>query len=153
VDLVVDFRFCAAHRLPRHKGRCHRLHGHSYRLAVVVSGQPDGHSGMVVDFYDVEEAVQPAVDAMEGSCLNDVLTNPTAEAIVVYLWQRIAPQLQQLHELRLWETDDCHVVYRGEAVAEQITEPGSVGPHPSTAPEEGRLPVGSSRHETRRSDG
>ena len=142
MDLVVEFRFCAAHRLPLHKGRCHRLHGHSYRLQVVVSGPPDGHSGMVVDFYDVEDAVQPVLDSMDGSCLNDALANPTAEAIVVYLWQRIVSQLQQLRELRLWETDDCHVVYRGEAVAAQLTAEGSPGPHPSTAPDEGSLQTG-----------
>ena len=136
MDLVVDFRFCAAHRLPLHAGRCQRLHGHSYRMQVVVSGTPDGRSGMVVDFYDVEAAVGPVVTAVDGSCLNDVLKTPTAEAIAVYLWRLIAPHLDGLSELRLFETDDCHVVYRGEPVPAELIAPGEIQEHPSTAPEE-----------------
>ena len=124
MDLIVDFRFCAAHRLPLHPGRCQRLHGHSYR-------------GMVVDFYDVEAAVGPVVKAVDGSCLNDVLRTPTAEAISVYLWRLIAPHLAGLRELRLFETDDCHVVYRGEPIPAELIAPGEIQEHPSTAPEEG----------------
>jgi len=138
LELVVDFRFCAAHRLPRHPGRCHRLHGHSYRLQVVVTGRPDGRSGMVVDFYDVEGAVQPVVESLDGTCLNDTLLNPTAEAIVVMLWRWIVPDLPQLSELRLWETDDCHVVYRGEPIPVELIADGSATSHPSTAATEDR---------------
>ena len=141
MDLIVDFRFCAAHRLPLHPGRCQRLHGHSYRMQVVVSGNPDGRTGMVVDFYEVEAAVGPVVKALDGTCLNDVLLTPTAEAISVYLWRRIAPDLAGLSELRLFETDDCQVVYRGEPIAADLITPGSVQQHPSTAP----IPKGASR--------
>jgi 6-pyruvoyltetrahydropterin/6-carboxytetrahydropterin synthase len=133
VDLLVDFRFSSAHRLPRHPGRCHRLHGHSYRLQVLVAGRPDAHSGMVVDFYDVEAAVAPVVDGIRGRCLNEVLENPTAEAIVAWLWLAIRPRLPQLAELRLWETEDCQVAYRGEPVPEGLLAPGGPGPGPSTA--------------------
>jgi len=134
MDLVVEFCFSAAHRLPRHPGRCHRLHGHSYRLQVLVEGSPDAESGMVVDFYDIEEAVGPLVREIAGTCLNDRLENPTAEAIVVWLWRQIRPALPALAELRLWETDACHVAYRGEPVPDALTAPGQPGPHPSTAP-------------------
>jgi len=125
MDLAVDFEFSAAHRLPRHPGRCFRMHGHSYRLQVVVRGDPDPETGMVVDFFDIEGAVAGVVEDVRDSCLNDVLENPTAEAIVAWLWARIQPNLQSLSELRLWETGQCHVVYRGEAVAEGLLAPGT----------------------------
>jgi len=134
MELVVEFQFSAAHRLPRHPGRCHRLHGHSYRLQILVEGSPAPETGMVVDFYDIEEAVGPLVREIDGSCLNDRLENPTAEAIVVWLWQQIQPSLPLLAGLRLWETEACHVTYRGEPVADEVTAPGQPGPHPSTAP-------------------
>ncbi len=133
MDLVVDFRFSAAHRLPRYVGRCFRMHGHSYRLEVVVSGTPSGDSGMVVDFHDVEAAAGGVVSEADGSCFNDVLENPTAEAIVVWFWRRLRPDLPSLTELRLWETDDCRVVYRGEPVPEALLTPGRPQAHPSTA--------------------
>lgn len=133
MDLVVDFRFSAAHRLPRYVGRCYRMHGHSYRLEVVVSGTPAGDTGMVVDFHDVEAAAGGVVREADGSCFNDVLDNPTAEAIVVWFWRRLYPDLPSLTELRLWETDDCRVVYRGEPVPEALLAPGRPETHPSTA--------------------
>ncbi len=135
MDLAVDFSFCAAHRLPRHPGRCFRMHGHTYRLQVLVSGDPDGGTGMVVDFFDIEEAVRPVVDSVRDTCLNERLENPTAEAIVAWLWLQIRPELPQLTELRLFETEACHVAYRGEPVPSALLTCGSPGPYPSTAPD------------------
>lgn len=135
MELVVDFAFCAAHRLPRHPGRCFRMHGHSYRLQVLVSGDPDATTGMVVDFFDIEEAVGVVIDSVRDTCLNERLENPTAEAIVAWLWLQIQPALPQLAELRLFETEACHVTYRGEPVASALLAPGSPGPYPGTAPD------------------
>ncbi len=133
MDLVVDFRFSAAHRLPRHPGRCFRMHGHDYRLEVVVSGAPEGRSGRVIDFFVVERVVKPIVAELHNSCLNDCLENPTAEAIVVWIWRALCSSLPSLTELRLWETEQCHVAYRGEIVDAALLTPGEPGPHPSTA--------------------
>ena len=47
------FDFEAAHRLPRHPGKCRELHGHSYRLVVAVERPVDPDSGMVIDFGDL----------------------------------------------------------------------------------------------------
>ncbi len=135
MDLLVEFVFSAAHRLPRHPGKCHRMHGHTYRLQVVVTGTPDPTSGLVVDFFDIEDVAGGVVATVKGTCLNDVLENPTAEAIVAWFWRAIAPRLPQLSELRLWETDNSCVVYRGEEVPAALLTPGTPGPHPSTAPE------------------
>ena len=113
------------------------MHGHDYRMEVVVQGVPDGRTGMVVDFHDVQAAVAPLVEQIDHSCFNDVLHNPTAEAIVVWIWRRVAPDLPSLVELRLWETADCCVVYGGEQVPEALLSPGAPGDHPDTAEPEG----------------
>ena len=39
------FKFEAAHRLPNHPGKCKNLHGHSYKLEVVVNGEVNFFSG------------------------------------------------------------------------------------------------------------
>jgi 6-pyruvoyltetrahydropterin/6-carboxytetrahydropterin synthase len=111
------------------------MHGHSYRLQVLVSGEPDTSTGMVVDFFDIEEAVRKVIDPIRDTCLNDRLENPTAEAIVAWLWGQIQPHLSQLAELRLFETEACHVTYRGEPIPPNLLTPGLPGPHPSTAPD------------------
>lgn len=58
-ELQRDYRFEAAHRLPRfptgHK--CTRLHGHSFRFVVTLEGEVDPQSGCLIDFGEVDEVV------------------------------------------------------------------------------------------------
>lgn len=116
MTLEMDFHFAAAHRLPRYRGKCFNMHGHNYRLTVCLRGSPDPESGILVDFGDIESAVKEHVlDRCDHHTLNDFIENPTAENIVVWMWQQLDGRLPGLCELRLWETKDCCVVYRGEA--------------------------------------
>lgn len=114
--LEMEFNFAAAHRLPRYQGKCFEMHGHNYKLVVSVYGEPDAYTGLLIDFGDLETIVQDAVlERCDHHTLNDFIENPTAENIVVWMWEQLAPRLPGLRELRLWETRDCSVVYRGEA--------------------------------------
>ncbi len=107
------FEFHAAHHLPNHPGKCKRPHGHSYRLLVSVSGPVDSTTGMVMDFADLKHAVQTQVlDLVDHQDLNTILSNPTAELLIEWMWNRLAPHLP-LHELTLYETSRCFVRYRG----------------------------------------
>lgn len=114
--LEMEYHFAAAHRLPRYRGKCFDMHGHNYKLVVSIRGEPDPYTGILVDFGDLEQVVQDAVlERCDHHTLNDFIENPTAENIVVWMWEQLAPKLPGLAELRLWETKDCSVVYRGEA--------------------------------------
>jgi 6-pyruvoyltetrahydropterin/6-carboxytetrahydropterin synthase len=112
-----SFRFEAAHVLPFHPGKCSRLHGHSYKLDVAIAGPilADGPAqGMVLDFGDLSEIVKREVLALcDHTSLNDLLDNPTAERIVVWIWKRLAPWLP-LAELTLWETQTACAVLRAD---------------------------------------
>ncbi|RTL74774.1 MAG: 6-carboxytetrahydropterin synthase QueD [Bradyrhizobiaceae bacterium] len=111
------FRFEAAHRLPNVSPahRCHRMHGHSYRIEVVLNGSTDPHTGFVVDFFDVEEAFEPLLKRLDHNCLNDVpgLENPTAENIAIWIWEKAKQRLPQLSSVRVYETPDCWAEYDG----------------------------------------
>ncbi|HUY40641.1 MAG TPA: 6-carboxytetrahydropterin synthase QueD [Candidatus Dormibacteraeota bacterium] len=113
------FRFEAAHSLPNHPGKCARMHGHSYRLDVAISGplHRDGPArGMVEDFDALEALVTAEVlDALDHRTLNEVIENPTAEEIALWIWRRLEPKLPSLDELVLWETPNaCAVLKRGD---------------------------------------
>ena len=54
-QIETEFTFAAAHRLPRYQGKCFNLHGHNYRFQVVLRGEPDPYSGILVDFGEVEK--------------------------------------------------------------------------------------------------
>jgi len=111
------FSFEAAHRLPKVPAthRCHRLHGHSYRVEIVLDGKVDAETGFVADFFDIEAAVDPVIKQVDHYCLNDIkgLENPTAENIAIWIWQKIAPTLPQLAAIRVYETPECWAEYAG----------------------------------------
>ncbi len=106
------FSFEAAHHLPFHQGKCHRLHGHHYRLEVTVEG-PLREDGMVIDFDELEGLVEREVlSGLDHQLLNDLIDNPTAELMAHELWKRIASLGLKVVALRLWETPDASVELR-----------------------------------------
>jgi len=92
------------------------MHGHSYSVEVAVEGtlQTDGPAtGMVEDFDVVAREVRSAViDPLDHRSLNDVMANPTAERIALWIWPRLAATLPGLTEIVLWETSTACVVLR-----------------------------------------
>jgi 6-pyruvoyltetrahydropterin/6-carboxytetrahydropterin synthase len=114
-QIEAEFTFAAAHRLPRYDGKCFNLHGHNYRMQVVLRGEPDPYSGIFVDFGDVEKAVKEHVlDKCDHANFNDFIENPTAENIARWIWETLEPHVAGLAEVRLYEIPDCCVTYRGE---------------------------------------
>jgi 6-pyruvoyltetrahydropterin/6-carboxytetrahydropterin synthase len=113
-QLEAEYSFAAAHRLPRHPARCRNLHGHNYKLQVVLRGEPDAAQGMVLDFGDLDRIVQDRVlSRCDHTSLNDLLENPTAELIATWIWEQLEGHLPGLFEVRLREIPTACVVYRG----------------------------------------
>ena len=112
-----ELRFEAAHLLPQVPldHQCRRLHGHSFRATVVVSGPIDPKFGWVVDFADVKKACQPLLAQLDHNYLNEIegLENPTGENIARWMWERLVDQLPLLTEIRIQETCTASCVYRG----------------------------------------
>ena len=54
------------------------------------------------------------VDRLDHTYINDLIDNPTAEVMAVWIWNALREPLSGLAEVELWETRNCAVVYRGE---------------------------------------
>ncbi|MFV5692398.1 6-pyruvoyl trahydropterin synthase family protein [Flavobacterium sp. LT1R49] len=126
--------FNAAHRLHRKEwtfeqneavfGKCNNpnYHGHNYELIVSVTGAIDPETGFVMDVKFLSEIIKEEVeDRFDHKNLNlDVLEfqdlNPTAENIVVVIWNRIRKRIKPQFELEvvLYETPRNFVTYKGE---------------------------------------
>jgi 6-pyruvoyltetrahydropterin/6-carboxytetrahydropterin synthase len=50
---------------------------------------------------------------LDHSYLNEMIDNPSAENIAIWIWQRLKQDLP-LHEIRVFETTTSFVTYRGE---------------------------------------
>src|SRR5262245_10038647 len=100
------YRFESAHHLPLlpegHK--CKNMHGHNYRIDVVVQGALDAR-GFVKDFAEIDAEIMPLIKMLDHRLLNEVegLENPTAEIIASWFFQRISG----CESVRVYENDDC----------------------------------------------
>lgn len=116
-DLAKTFRFESAHRLPHvpegHK--CGRLHGHSFRVEIVVTGEAAPDTGWVLDYGDISDVVRPIIDQLDHRYLNDIdgLENPTSEVLCAWLWQRLTGDLPALSAITVRETCTTACTYRG----------------------------------------
>ncbi len=117
MEIFKEFTFEAAHRLPNlpPEHKCSRLHGHSFRVRVCVSGPVDEQTGWVMDFGDIKALCKPVIDELDHRYLNEIpgLENPTSERIAIWLWHRIRPQLPQLSAVEVRETCTAGCRYEG----------------------------------------
>ncbi len=117
MDIFKTFTIEAAHRLPNvpvgHK--CAGLHGHSFRVELHVSGEPDPHTGWIMDFSDIKAAFLPLYERLDHHYLNEIdgLDNPTSEHLAIWIWDRLRPGLLQLSEVVIHETCTSGCRYRG----------------------------------------
>ncbi|EHM09655.1 queuosine biosynthesis protein QueD [Thermanaerovibrio velox DSM 12556] len=113
-----SFSFDAAHHLPRYKGRCEALHGHTYRFTVALQGSPD-HEGMVMDFTELKALVRElVVSRLDHTCLNDLIEQPTAENIARWIFQTLAEPLKapgrSLAWVEVFEGPESSAVFMAE---------------------------------------
>ena len=113
--------FEAAHQLPWHQGKCHNLHGHSYKLEVTLGSENLDTNGVVLDFDILSQIVdEVTVKRYDHKYLNDFFDNPTAENMAAEIFKNVSTVLAKNQEgnglspitvkmVRLWETEKCSV--------------------------------------------
>jgi 6-pyruvoyltetrahydropterin/6-carboxytetrahydropterin synthase len=113
-----EFTIEVAHRLPNaplgHK--CGRLHGHSMRIEVHVTGAVDQDRGWVIDYGDIKKAFLPLHEALDHRLLNDIegLGNPTSENLCRWIWSRLEQTLPGLMQVVVHETCTTGCIYEGD---------------------------------------
>jgi 6-pyruvoyltetrahydropterin/6-carboxytetrahydropterin synthase len=120
-EVSVDQTFAAGHALRNYKGKCENVHGHNFKVRVVIEGEKLDESGLLVDFLDVKAAMQSIIERLDHVFLNDVapfdVKNPSAENIAEYFYQEMTRSLGtgvpvRIREVRVWETDIQSAAFR-----------------------------------------
>jgi 6-pyruvoyltetrahydropterin/6-carboxytetrahydropterin synthase len=113
-ELSKQFRFEAAHTLQHTIGaeRSLRIHGHSYRAEVVLRGEPDLQTGMILDSGLFAQRIEGVRDALDHRFLDEIndLGPATLENLSAWIWQRLAsgcPGLARVSVHRDSEGDSC----------------------------------------------
>lgn len=118
MEIFKEFQIESAHSLPNvpegHK--CGRIHGHSFRLAIHVTGPVGEKTGWVMDFADIKEIFAPLYDQLDHRYLNEIegLENPTSENMARWIWTRLKPDLPLLSKVVVHETCTSGCSYSGE---------------------------------------
>lgn len=115
-EIFVAARFEAAHRLVGDFGPASRMHGHTYRMEVIVRGEHLGDEGTLYDIGELGQAVEGLAASLDYRDLNEVPglagVNTTAEAVADFCWEKLAPSLRGkgLDSLvvRIWESPDAY---------------------------------------------
>ena len=118
-ELKVITDFAAAHQLRNYRGECERLHGHNWRIEVVLSGDRLNEAGLLIDFKDVKTAANRILEDLDHAYLNDLPQfkdeNPSSENIAAYLFQRLSSELNKGHlkvtKVTAWESDSACASY------------------------------------------
>ena len=120
ITITKRFNFEASHNLPYYIGDCHRLHGHSYKMDITVSGEiikntDNPECGMIMDFKELKKIVEKEIlNKVDHNHLNNVFENPTAENMVRVFGltlQKRLPEHIKLVSIKLWETESSYAEY------------------------------------------
>lgn len=95
------YTFEASHILPKHPGKCSRLHGHSYGVLVQLEGVVDEESQFVLDYAQLDEVVKPMIDFLDHRHLNLVVQYPSAENLATFFGNQFQRLIDGDHVARL----------------------------------------------------
>ncbi len=118
-ELTVGGHFDAAHYLREYKGKCARIHGHTWRVVVKIRGTKIDKTGMLVDFSLVKSKLQEVINLLDHILLNEIpdfsQVNPTAENISQYIYHRLEVSLCDyavtIFSVTVWESPDTAATY------------------------------------------
>ncbi len=119
-EVSVDHQFSSAHALRNYKGPCENVHGHNWKVQVVIEGEKLDEIGLLVDFVEIKRDMDRIVMRLDHKFLNDLppfdVKNPSSENLAEHFYQEMAGSLTNLpvrvKEVKVWETPDACATYR-----------------------------------------
>ena len=119
--ISVDETFAAAHNLRDYHGKCEDLHGHNYKVRVMLEGNQLDSTGLLYDFVHLKHVIQGVIKSLDHKYLNELAPfdklNPSAENIARHIFDETARNLLQapnavrVSGVTVWETDTSAATY------------------------------------------
>lgn len=118
--LTVIDSFASAHQLREYEGQCENLHGHNWRVEIVVEGRELNPQGLLLDFKDLKRTLKGILDELDHTFLNEHPyfkdRNPTSENLAFYIFREMEGALKTYSGVRVksvtvWESDRAGATY------------------------------------------
>jgi len=116
-ELSVKGDIASAHFLRGYEGKCKNLHGHTWKIEVIITSDQLDSIGMVTDFAVLKKQLREFLKTIDHVCLNDLAffkeVNPTAENIAKYIYTHFSKIIDPLtmKTVQVWESDLASAVY------------------------------------------
>ena len=121
-EISVDETFAAAHNLRNYKGKCENLHGHNYKVRVLLTGAELDATGLLYDFVHLKQVIRGVLGKLDHQYLNEMAPfdtiNPSAENIARHIYEETAKQLRTspdgvtVASITVWESEVTSATYR-----------------------------------------
>ena len=131
----VEDTFAAGHALRGYKGKCENVHGHNYKVRVILQGPTLNSIGLLYDFKDLKSAIQEVICKLDHHFINDIppfnVINPSAENLAKYFHEEVCRLLVDaakgngsavcsVQQVTVWETDTTTATYFAETPEREI---------------------------------
>lgn len=122
-EVYVESNFSAAHQLELYKGKCENLHGHNWKVGVVISSTRLNKQQMVIDFVKLKKILKKILDSLDHKYLNNIsffkTDQPTAENIAKYIYKKLKEKISYYKNIEkikiiVWETPLQYASYEEE---------------------------------------
>lgn len=127
-EITVEETFAAGHALRGYKGKCENIHGHNYKVVVVLRGAKLDKVGLLCDFVELKRRMAEVICSLDHVFLNEMPPfteiNPSAENIAKYFYEELSKLLPEtsngscLSHVTIYETDTTTATYRPDGAAQ-----------------------------------
>lgn len=118
--LKVQDYFSSAHYLRNYKGSCENLHGHNWKVELLVEGSQLNNLDILIDFKTLKNILKETLNELDHKLLNEIPyfknINPSSERLAEYIFKKIKDKLSQysnikVKEVTVYETDKVSATY------------------------------------------
>ena len=117
--LMVESGFAAAHQLKEYEGKCEGLHGHNWRVQVMIKTERLNSIGLGIDFKILKNMLNEILSQLDHTFLNDIspfnLKNPSSENLACFIFEEFLKRLDkkalQMDWVRVWESSSAFAQY------------------------------------------
>jgi 6-pyruvoyltetrahydropterin/6-carboxytetrahydropterin synthase len=114
-ELKVITRFAAAHQLTMVGAKCENLHGHNWKIEVVLTGDRLNDAGVLMDFGEIKAHLREIMGQLDHRFLNELPIfkgrQPSSERIAAFVAEQLGRAIGgptvQVSRVSAWESDDA----------------------------------------------
>jgi 6-pyruvoyltetrahydropterin/6-carboxytetrahydropterin synthase len=118
--LKVQDYFSSAHYLKDYKGPCEKLHGHNWKVELIVEGSELNSTDILIDFSILKKILKEVLSELDHKLLNEIPyfknINPSSERLAEYIFKKVKEKLSsypnvKVKEVTVFETEKAGATY------------------------------------------